>query len=256
MKNRTQDSGWLRWLVTAIFLLVAFTTSVVSQTGSTGRFATFKQLLRERNIELTQDALLSALGNSDPHIRYLAALVLAEDKAKDAIPAVTAALRVEDNSEARVNLALALAQLGSESGAVSLREDCDNVRLGALLRMYAAKYLLDLHTEFCLNSIETVLKSAPDSGSRVLALSQLPRFQHISTAESQTIFDLVVAALSDREPTVRIGASHSLVALENLSAVPSLEHAIQVERDEATRSIMAADLRLLQEKGPATEPVR
>lgn len=232
--------------VTLVVVLL-LTASSASQDISAGKFATFKQLLRERNIELTKEALITALRNSDSHVRYLSALVLAEDKATDAIPAIAETLATEKVTETRVNIALSLAQLGDERGFTALKEACGNATLAPSLRMYAAKYLLDVRSENCLSSVEGVLQSAPDAGSRVLALSLLPRFQHVYTTDSQKIFGLLVTALSDREPSVRIAASHALITIGNMSAVSPLQKAITAERDETVRSILQDDLRGLEQ---------
>jgi HEAT repeat protein len=232
-----------------ILVLIVLICGGASQDASTGRFATFKQLLVERNIALTEGSLVAALRNTDAHVRYLAALVLAEDKATDAASAIADALASEKVPETRVNIALALAQLGDENGFVALQKDCVDTALATSLRMYAAKYLLDLHNEGCLSAIEDVLRSTKDVGSRVLAMSQLARFQHASEGDADKILDSLTTALSDPDPTVRIAASHALGALGNLSAVPHLQNAIAVEHDEAVRPIMQADLRRLQGKG-------
>ncbi len=50
------------------------------QVGS-GALARFADLLREHNIDLTEDALLRALKNTNSDVRFLAAMKLQEDKA-------------------------------------------------------------------------------------------------------------------------------------------------------------------------------
>src|SRR5208282_3266408 len=52
-----------------------------------GRLHTFGELLRERNVELTEPALLRALKSSDADVRFLSAMKLAEDKVVGAVPA-------------------------------------------------------------------------------------------------------------------------------------------------------------------------
>jgi HEAT repeat protein len=226
--------------------VIAFAVGSVSQDASPGRFTSLKQLLRERNISLTEDGLLAALRNADFHVRYLAALVLAEEKATGAVPMIAASIAAESVPEARVNMSLALAQLGDQRGLAALRKDCGDPELAPSLRMYAAKYLLDLHTEGCLASVESVLRSATDPGARVLALSQLARFQHAGGTNTEDIVVPMAEALADEDPTVRVAASHGLVALGAPSALPYLEKAAVAERNESIRSIMLSDLRRLQ----------
>jgi HEAT repeat protein len=133
--------------IAGICYVALLTISVSSQELSTARFVTFKELLQERKIELTEDSLVSALRNPDSHTRYLAALVLAEDKVKDAVPAITEALEKEDNPETHVNMALALAQLGSDRGTDALKGACTDAHMSPMFRVYAVKYLLDLGKE-------------------------------------------------------------------------------------------------------------
>jgi HEAT repeat protein len=248
MTNRPKMTGSLVCCFITILILIAPTNSGASQDTSGGHFATFKQLLRERNVSLTGEALVAALRNTDPQVRYLAALVLAEDKETNAIPAIADALATEKVPETRVNMALALAQLGDENGIAALRDDCSNSELAPSLRMYAAKYLLDLHSEGCLNSIEDVARSAKDPGARILALSQLARFQHASEADSDKIIRSLATGLSEKEPMVMIAASHGLSAFGSLAGIPYLQRAIAAEHDRTVRSIMQADLQGLQQK--------
>jgi HEAT repeat protein len=246
---------WTSWRITGMCYGAVLTVTVVAQDVSSGRFVTFKEALRERKIELTEDSLVSQLHNPDFHIRYFAALVLAQDKAKGAIPAITEALDKESNPEAHVNMALALAQLGSDKGDVSLTEACTDAHLAPLFRVYAAKYLLDLGKESCLSTLESLLRSGTDPGVRVLALSQLARFQDVGTADSQAVLESVLGALSDKESMVRIAASHALVALKSVSAIPHLKQAIAAEQDEGTRSALEGDLSQLRENNRSKRPV-
>jgi HEAT repeat protein len=216
--------------------------------ASNGRLMTFRELLESHNIELTTPALIGALQSPDSHVRYLAALVLAEDKSTSALPAIRKALTTERVPETRVNIALALAQFGDGQGFVALRNGCGDPDAPAYLRMYSAKYLLDLHDESCLNSVVTLARSAVDLGSRVAALSLLPRFQHTLASNSQEILGAVVKALSDQDGVVRIAAGDALGVLGDTSALPYLQHAIAREQDQAVLSRFQADLERLQEK--------
>jgi len=239
--------------VIAMSLLLT-TGMIFGQEVSVGRSASFKELLRERNIELTEPALIAALQNPDSHVRYLAALVLAEDKSTDAVPAIMEALAIEKVPETRVNIALALAQLGGKKGFAKLQGTCDDAEAAPYLRMYAAKYMLDLGEENCLAAVTEVSQSTADLGSRVLALSLLPRFQHASADDSRKILSAGLKALLDSQAEVRIAAGDAVVRLGNLSAIPSLERAIMREQDEAVRSQLNLDLERLKEKEQHSDP--
>lgn len=232
----------------SLAILILLAPTLLSQQASVGHLQSFKQLLRERNIELTETSLVAALQNSDPHVRYLAALVLAGIPSTDAIPAIAAALSVERVPETRVNLALALAQLGDPRGIRTLRDTCDSAGTEARFRLYAAKYILDLGQKGCLNAVIDILQSTADSGSRALALSLLPRFRDPSLAESQKIFNASLKALQDPQAEVRVAAGHTLRTLGNPSGVPNLEQAIARERDDGVRSMLRLDLEELERK--------
>ncbi len=219
---------------------------------SAGHFVSWKQELQERKIQLTEESLLAALRNPDPDVRYLAALVLAEDKAGNAVGAIEHAAAHEKVRETQIDLALALALLGDNKGVVMLQQACDDAGTPAHLRMYAAKYILDTKNQGCLSVVENFLLSAPDSGSRQLAFSEMVRFQHVSDADAQKILAALVTSLGDPEPQIRMGASGALAELGNQSAVPELEKAIAAESGDAVRSRMQTDLRKLQQKARQT----
>ena len=89
-----------------MFLYESFVTLILAvalvggqpSSQDNGPGLTFGELLKRHNIQLTQPGLVDALRNTDPDVRYLAALKLAEDKAVETIPAIKDAL-----ASARVN---------------------------------------------------------------------------------------------------------------------------------------------------------
>lgn len=230
----------------AVFLSAAM---AFGQQASGGHFASFKELLRDRIIDLSQPSLTSALRNSDSHVRYLAALVLAEDGASGALHAIKEAFATEKVPETRVNMALALAQLGDEKGSDALRATCADAEVPQF-RIYAAKYLLDLGHEDCLGTVVETSQSSSDLAARVLALSLLPRFRHASSDDSQRIVGAAMKSLQDAKPEVRMTAGDVLKNLGNASAISSLELAIAREHDETVRSRLQLDLEGLKEKRP------
>jgi hypothetical protein len=89
-----------------------------------GRLHTFSELLRDRDVELTESALLAALKSSDADVRYISAMKLAEDKVVAAVPAMKAALAAESVPRSRANIALALGLQGDPSGRDELKRIC------------------------------------------------------------------------------------------------------------------------------------
>lgn len=232
----------------ALILIFFMSPLTICQESSGGHFRTFKQLLKERNIELSEPGLVAALQNIDFHVRYLAALVLAQDKTHDSIPAIEDALAREKVPEARVNIAFALAQLGEEKGFEALRDSCEGPNSAPQFRIFAAKYLLDLGRTACLNAVIEVVKSHADLSNRVMAMSLLHRFQRLSPKDSQRISDACLGALADPQPEARVAASGALARLSAIAAIPQMQHAVETEQDEWVRSRLQADLLALQAK--------
>jgi HEAT repeat protein len=178
---------------------------------------------------------------------------LAEDKAVDAIPAIQQALAVEKVPRDQVNIALALGLLGDTAGSAELKKVCADENFVPELRLYAVQYMFDLHfskDEDCLSAtLEIVRSKSTKVGDRVSALGLLPRFQNLTTEESQKISQLVLNCLKDSEPVVRMAASQSLASLGNAAVIPYLEAAIEKEEDENVRTEFEADLKQLKANG-------
>lgn len=133
-----------------------------------GRFRTFGELLRERNVELTEPALLAALNSSDVDVRYLAAMKLAEEKVVGAVPAIKATLAAETVPRDRANIAFALGLLGDPSGRDELKRMCADESFPSEFRLYAVRYISDLGVETdegCLHAAKDIAKLV-DSGKR------------------------------------------------------------------------------------------
>ena len=215
-----------------------------------GRLPTTEERLKRHNVASNAPALVQALRNPDSEVRYLAAQKLAEDKDKEAIPDIVRALDSETVPATQINMAFALAQLGDERGFTALTKSCDDQKIKPGLRVRAAGYLLNLNNESCLKAVMTVLRSDADFDSRMLGLSLLGRFHHISDEDSKSMCAAAVQALTDPTPAVRISASTALVALGNPAAIPALERAVDSETDEAVKSQMKSNLERLQQDHP------
>jgi len=255
MKPKTEMHG--REIL--LFLIVAFIVAQSifaqqapeAQTGSV-RPPSFGDSLREHNIELTKEALVRALTNANFDVRFLAAMKLEEDKAVDAIPGIKRALATETVPRARVNIALALGLLGDQAGQDELKKACADEDLAPELRLYAVRYMFDLHfqkEEHCLTAAEKIVDSMNvDFGDRISAVALLPDFHNLTPEESQTVFALVIHRLDDPEPAVQMEASRALASLGDASAIPYLKAAIARENEEAIRSVFEFNLEKLEKK--------
>ncbi len=216
---------------------------------SNGALPTFAELLKQHNIQLTQPALVEALRNGDPDVRYLAAQQLAEEKATETIPAIKAALASETVPLTRMNVAFALAQLGESTGFDILEENCRNHDQGARIREQSALYMLNLHREssVCWSAVLDVLEGG-SNGYKMQAVTLLPQFHNLSKEESGRVFVGLVKALHDPYPLVRLDAGRALADVGDGRALTELREAVANEQEEDIRPQLEQDLKILQDK--------
>lgn len=242
--------------VLIVSLLLA-TASIAGQQApevSKAKLFTYGELLRQHNVELTESALTNALKSADADVRYLAAMKLAEDKASDAIPSIRQALEIEKAPRDRVNIALALGLLGDQNGAAELKKVCEDGSFVPEFRLYAIRYVLDLHAHDdrdCMTAAREIAASGTTTvADRVTALSLLTQFGSLTPEEVRKTSTIMQKSLDDPEPTVRMAASNGLAGLGATSAAPFLARAIAKEKDQNVRAVFAADLEKLGSGGP------
>ena len=234
----------------ALILAVALVGSQpISQQGFGGKPQTFGDLLKRHNIELTQQGLVDALRNTDPEVRYLAAHKLAEDKAVETIPAIKDALATEKVPWTRMNIALALAEMGESIGFDTLEDNCKNKGTSGAIRTRSAEYLLRFNRDSatCLSGVLDLLKSG-SNGDRMAAAELLPRYRNLSKEDSETVFTGLVEALHASDPAVRMAAGQALADLGDTRGIAELGRAIGGEQDQLVRSRLQEDLGILRNK--------
>jgi HEAT repeat protein len=208
-----------------------------------------ERLLQEKyHIAPTKEGLISAVRHPNADLRSFAALKLAADRQKDVIPALLDALASEAFPGTRVNLASAAAKLGSEDGVVALEGMCQQSAWSPVLRMIAARAMLDVGREECLDGVLTVLRSPTDVQDSVFGLNLLPRFHHLSPAQLGDVRSLIAASLKSPFAPVRMEASYALNELGGAWATEELQGALAVEQEEAVSNFMAATLKSMQAK--------
>lgn len=156
-----------------------------------------EQLLQRHHIPLTRPGIMAALRNPEADVRSVAAHVLAEEDAREAIPAIEEAFAEEKNPLVRLNLAYALAKFGELKGFDALQETCGNNSLWAFHRLEAARLLLQLGRENpgCLAALVDLLNEG-DPGSRQNAAWLLANFHNLSTEDSQKTVAAALNALA------------------------------------------------------------
>ena len=235
----------------ALCLVCAVVVGAVSQDNppkvvTGGPLGSLTEQLKQRHVELTRAGLLKALHSPDERVRYLAALRFAEEKEMEAIPAIEEALTAEKVPETRINIAIALVQLGQEEGVAELTADCKDPELPGYFRARAMIYMLPRGNKACFRAALDLLITDPDSRDQVLSL--LPQYRGPSKEESDEILEATARCLTDESAGVRIQASYTLRTLANPSAIPYLQGAIAAEHDEAVLSQMERSLDQLQHR--------
>lgn len=233
--------------------LTAATLALTSQllvSAQNGRGPTLAERLQQHDIALTSSALVAALRSPDAEVRELAALKLAEDRAKQTIPSIEKALRSEEQPRAKVNLAFSLAQLGDHEGVTTLADTCHNAALKPDPRLLATRYMLDLNSDTCVTAVLDVLQGQDedDAGYSMEALSLTPSFKHVSKEGSNRILASIVRNLQDPTPAVRLSAGDALASVGDSDAIPLLQNAIASEADQANRTFLEVALKKLQQK--------
>jgi HEAT repeat protein len=204
-------------------------------------------VLQQHHIATTKTALMDALRNREPEVRWIAAQKLAEDNVKEAIPSIRDALRRDRQlPESEINIAAALAELGAPDGFAKLNAMCDDATLAPNLRIASAKYLVNLGKSGCLDSTLAILKTQTSDDIGIDALQLLPRLAGKSEAERHRVATTVVEFLLDKSPSMRLNAAIALADIGDASIVPDLKGAIAKEKEDAIRSQMQATLRKLE----------
>jgi HEAT repeat protein len=230
-----------------LILAVALVGSQPISQNNEGALPTFGELLKRHNIQLTQPALVDALRNTDPEVRYLAAHKLAEDNAVETIPAIKDALASEKVPWTRMNIALALAEMGESIGFDTLEDNCKNKDTS--IRARSAEYLLRFNRDSttCLSAVLDLLKGG-SNGDRMVAADLLPRYRNLSKEDLEKAFTGLVEALHAPNPAVRMAAGRALADLGDTRGIAELERAIGDEQDQLVRSRLEEDLGILRNK--------
>jgi HEAT repeat protein len=202
---------------------------------------TFADGLARHHIALTETALLAALQDPDGEVRSLAAAQLAAMDDHPALTAILVAMEAETDLQVQVNLAGAATWLDSRRALDRLQLLCQNLNVPSAARLDAARYVSNKELPTCYSAVEQVEQTDPDASIRVLAILTAVNYR----GQSEKAQDLVVSALADRDPTVRIVAADELRFLHATSALDVLSHALQVESDDTAREHLRNDIRAL-----------
>jgi HEAT repeat protein len=203
--------------------------------------------LQDHHIALTKDALVSALSNPVSGVRSAAALALAAQGEKDAVPSILLALAAETFPGTRIHLATAASKLGADEGVAALKTMCGDQSWSAVLRMSAAWAMLVAGREDCLSNVLEVIRFHDDGQATSQDLNLLTWFKRAPVREMPEVRNLVRMSLRSTDPDVRMKASYVLRKWGDSSAMEDVRSALAVEHDETAREVLARDLKALQE---------
>jgi HEAT repeat protein len=234
----------------AMCFFVFFVVSLAQNTSPApnGPPTAVAEKLQQRGISLTKEGLVLALRSKEPETRFLAAVQLASEGAKETIPDIRDALGREDSPLAKINIGYALAQLKDKGGFQALEEACSDSRVASHLRLFAARYLQDLHSNYCISSVLDILQNSDNPSDRMEALSLLPRFHELPENDAARIEALVVRALQDATPAVRISAGQAISVIGAKTDDQYIEAAINREGEGVVRSQLQLDLQRLRKR--------
>lgn len=204
--------------------------------------------LRSKGIDLSRPSLLAALRNSDPQVRGLAAMKLAENHDSEAVPAIKNALAVETSPSARIDFGLALWTIKDPDGIVTLRAMCSDASLSidAIVEVVQELSMIHESSQPCASPVLAFLDSHRDSESRLRSLFALPDlYPWVTPRQAENILQMLVGMLTDEDPAVRMQTAQSLVQI----GMPSFEAPIRAqmlrETDPVVRSSLETSLDML-----------
>jgi HEAT repeat protein len=222
-----------RSLALSIFLISTVVTNLAKAVFQAP--PTVDSVLMQYHIPNTIPTLRAALKNPDPNIRTLVAGVLAQDKDVDSIPLLREALESEQIESVKLSIATALASLKDYKGLDSLKTTCNDRDVRPTTRLIAANRLLEGGRDDCTASVVDILGETPDPSSRELGLQYLRRITSAPSSLLPMLQTILLNELRDTSPINRQYASECISVFGDVNAIPALEKAISIEKDQATR---------------------
>jgi hypothetical protein len=211
----------------------------------------FASSLHAHGIEISPPSLILALRNADPEIRSLAALKLAEDHDSDSIASIENSLDVEKNSRVKIDMAAALWGLNDPKGVLILQTMCSDSALPISLIVEVVQRLANINESSapCADRVLGFLALHSDAEAREKAIAPLQdMYRWVPKNEADQILGEYGRMLRDKEPFVRMEASHALVQINAASSAGVIRTAISREKDPDIRASFQRDLDALEKK--------
>jgi hypothetical protein len=215
---------------------------------------TLADALRAKGIsDFSEPSLIATLTNSDPQVRIIAAMKLAEDHDDDSAPAVESALYREQNLSAQIGLSQALWSLHDEKGLAHLHAMCTNPSLGLmiLISVVDALSLSRSPAGVCAETFFAAMVQSKEAGEVAMGAGRLARiYPDANPEQARRIVTALQSLLADskQEPTVRMAASGGLSEIGTPECAQAIRGAIAHEQNPDVRTFFEATLKGLKMK--------
>ena len=215
---------------------------------------TVANALRSKGVsDFSEQSLIANLHHSDPQVRILVAMQLAEDHHNDAASAIESALSREPDLPAQIGLSQALLSLHDEKGVVHLHAMCmdSSMNLMTLISVIDALSLSRSPAGVCAETFFSAMAQSKEPGEIAMAASRLARIYPDATPDqARRIVTVLRSLLADNglEPTVRMESSRGLSEIGIPECAEAIRTAIAREQNPDVRTFFEATLKGLEKK--------
>lgn len=243
-----------RLLVTALLISSISVAAAFAQDFevSTPHNHSLKEDLASHGLtDLSEESLIAALSHSDPHVRTVAAMKLAEDHHDDAAPAIESALSREQDLNAQIGLSEALWSLHDDHGIAHLRAMCTDSSLSFinLISVIDALGLTHSPAGMCADTFFAAMSRSTEPGEIAMGETRLSVIYCDSTADqAHRILTTLRLYLADRkqEAGIRLEASSALADIGTPECADAIRAAISQEQNPDYRTFFEATLKALE----------
>jgi HEAT repeat protein len=254
--NGSVTGGYSMFIIVALLIFSVDAAIILGQEVqvSTPRMHSLAEVLASHGVtDLSEESLMSTLTNSDPQVRIVAAMKLAEDHHDDAAPAVESALFREQDLNAQIGLSEALWELHNDKGIAHLHAMCTNpaLKLATLNSVVDALSLTHSPAGVCAETFIAAMGSAKEPAEIAMGTTRLSVIYRDATPEqARRILTALLLFLADNKQAtfIRLEASQALADIGTPECAEAIRTAISKEENPDTRLFFEATLKGLLRK--------
>ena len=240
--------------LTALALLVCIGSTAFAQDVEvrTPRINSLVEALASHGVtDLSEASLIAALSHSDPQVRTIAAMKLAEDHRGDAAPAIESALSREQNLTAQIGLSQALWGLRDDHGVAHLHAMCMDSSLSFITLISVIDALRNTRSPagVCAETFFAAMGRSKEPGEIAMGETRLSVIYCDSTPnQERRILTTLRLYLADpkQEAGVRLEASQALADIGAPECAEAIRTAISQEQNPDYRTFLEATLKGLE----------